>query len=167
MKKQNGTKKIAPKTSASTTTPNPAAMASGSAATAGIDSDLRVAAVENTELSDAARGPLSCVVSLYLDDRRTYICGHCGGENNKHAMWTGTLTDSMRESTGDASEIATLQSDPTPIDRAALLFRLAMIADEHGYTHCEVRDFSHVVNDGYVPLYGGTIAEMDLMPDRP
>jgi len=151
--------------SASTLTPNPTAMASSSSATAEIDSGLRVVAGPGAVPQNASSEPLSCVISLLRDVCRPYTCGHCGGEN-KQRLLTGTLTDSKSESDGDAPPIAVFEYDNTPDCCAVMLFRLGGIAVAKGYTHCELRDYSCVDNDGYVPLYGGPISDMDLVPDR-
>ncbi|MGA2851545.1 MAG: hypothetical protein ABSE46_21285 [Terracidiphilus sp.] len=156
MKKLQAPSRIASVSDASTSTSGHKARTSSSAATAAMNAGLRAAAGQRSEPRDAGLEPLSCVVSLRLDDSRLYTCPHCGDES-KQSVWTGTLTDSLSESNGESLEIAVLQDDDTPGVRAWMQLRLATIAYEYGYTDCEVRDYSHTVNGGYVPLYGGAI----------
>jgi hypothetical protein len=140
-------------------------MASNPSVTAETDSTLPVTVGQSEAPLDASCEPLSCVISISLDDCRHYACGHCGGEN-KPLMWTGTVKDSTFESDEDVLPTLWLENDNTPLDRAVLLFRLGMIAQAIGYTHCELRDYTDADSDGYVPLYGGPIPEMTLMHDR-
>jgi hypothetical protein len=97
-----------------------------------------------------------CEIALFIDHYRRHICHHCGGENSE-AVWMGTLSDSMSVLVGHPSEIAVISSDDTVGNREGMVPRLQMLARKHGYTYCEVRNYSASDPFDYVPLYGGPL----------
>jgi hypothetical protein len=155
-------RKTAPTDGASNTIPSRAAIAVAAVitSTGGVPQNTTACNLEPD--GSYLRESCSCVISLYIDHYRPNTCEHCGSEN-KETVWVGILEDAKGVRGGDCPDIALINSEDTAGGRKGMVPYLQMIARNHGYQYCEVREYSLPDFDDYVPLFGGPLPELNAM----
>lgn len=165
MSKLKAAKKTATIAVAPNSTPNLTAASSANAPDSVTTCDPQDTAICDLQsCGSKSRKSCTCVISLFIDKCRTSTCEHCGGES-RETVWTGDLTDAI-DGPEDDQFIDLITSDEAGGGRNGIISRLQIIARQHEYQFCEVREFSLPVLDDYIPLFSGPLPALNLAPPR-